>query len=247
MQKIISIVIATYNAEKTIKRCLDSIVYQKTNEIELVIVDGASTDHTLDIIRDYSSLIDVLISEKDNGVYDAWNKALKLVTGKYIQFLGADDFYLDNSLIEYVNYALSLSHDVSIVSAQSRYVDITGKLLMIRGERYSWKKLKKNMCLSHGSILHNRNLFTKNGLFDISYRICADYELLVRNGEFLDVVFYPTPVIQMQGGGLSFSYLCQWETFRIRKTHKTVAMLYNYYLLFRGCVGLAVKKMRWNV
>lgn len=68
MQKIISIVIATYNAEKTIKRCLDSIVYQKTNEIELVIVDGASTDHTLDIIRDYSSLIDVLISEKDNGV-----------------------------------------------------------------------------------------------------------------------------------------------------------------------------------
>lgn len=55
---------------------------------------------------------------------------------------------------------------------------------MIRGERYSWKKLKKNMCLSHGSILHNRNLFTKNGLFDISYRICADYELLVRNGEF---------------------------------------------------------------
>ena len=55
MQKIISIVIATYNAEKTIKRCLDSIVYQKTNEIELVIVDGASTDHTLDIIRDYSS------------------------------------------------------------------------------------------------------------------------------------------------------------------------------------------------
>ena len=114
MQKIISIVIATYNAEKTIKRCLDSIVYQKTNEIELVIVDGASTDHTLDIIRDYSSLIDVLISEKDNGVYDAWNKALKLVTGKYIQFLGADDLYLDNSLIEYVNYALSLSHDVSI-------------------------------------------------------------------------------------------------------------------------------------
>lgn len=57
MQKIISIVIATYNAEKTIKRCLDSIVYQKTNEIELVIVDGASTDHTLDIIRDYSLLV----------------------------------------------------------------------------------------------------------------------------------------------------------------------------------------------
>lgn len=80
MQKIISIVIATYNAEKTIKRCLDSIVYQKTNEIELVIVDGASTDHTLDIIRDYSSLIDVLISEKDNGVYDAWNTLYVFIT-----------------------------------------------------------------------------------------------------------------------------------------------------------------------
>lgn len=87
----------------------------------------------------------------------------------------------------------------------------------------------------------------KNGLFDTSYRICADYELLVRNGKFLDVAFYPSPVIQMQGGGLSFSYLCQWETFRIRKSHKTVGMLYNYYLLFRGCVGLTVKKIRWNV
>lgn len=149
--------------------------------------------------------------------------------------------------MKYVNYVLSLSHNVNIVSAQSRYVDITGKLLMIRGERYSWEKLKKNMCLSHGSVLHNRNLFTKNGLFDTSYRICADYELLVRNGKFLDVAFYPSPVIQMQGGGLSFSYLCQWETFRIRKSHKTVGMLYNYYLLFRGCVGLTVKKIRWNV
>lgn len=108
MLKLIPIVITTYNVEKTIKRCLDSIVSQKNNLVELVIVDEASTDHTLDIV--YGPLIDVLVSEKDDGIYDAWNKALKLVTGKYIQYLGADNFYLDNAWMKYVNYVLSLSH-----------------------------------------------------------------------------------------------------------------------------------------
>lgn len=247
MKKIISIVIATYNAEKTIKRCLDSIVSQKNDQIELVIVDGASTDGTIDIIRCYGEGIDIFISERDEGVYDAWNKALKLVTGKYIQFLGADDFYLDGQLMKYMNYVLLLSHDVDIVSAQSHYVDVTEKLLMIRGEIYSWEKMKKNMCLSHGSILHNVNLFKQNGVFDASYKICADYELLVRKGELSNIAFYPSPVIQMKGGGLSFSYLCHWETFVIRKSHRTVGRLYNYYLLFRGCIGFTLKKIIWNV
>lgn len=88
MKKIISIIIATYNAEKTLKRCLSSIISQKNDQLELLIIDGGSVDRTMDIVKDVSQSIDVIISEPDKGLYDAWNKALRLATGEWIMVFG---------------------------------------------------------------------------------------------------------------------------------------------------------------
>ncbi|MBP9970812.1 MAG: glycosyltransferase, partial [Paludibacteraceae bacterium] len=98
----ISIIIATYNASKTLNRCLDSIVSQKNSEVELIIIDGGSTDETLSVINSYSSDIDYVLSEKDNGLYDAWNKGIKAAKGDWIMFLGADDQLLSNALEKYI-------------------------------------------------------------------------------------------------------------------------------------------------
>ena len=91
MNKKISIIVATYNADNTIKRCIDSIVCQKSNEIELLVMDGRSQDQTMNILESYGNMIDILKSEPDRGVYDAWNKALQMANGEWIMFLGADD------------------------------------------------------------------------------------------------------------------------------------------------------------
>ena len=98
MKKIISIIIATYNAEKTLKRCLNSIVSQKKDQLELLIIDGCSTDRTMDIVREFAESIDVIVSEVDKGIYDAWNKGIRLATGEWIMFLGVSIYLAFNFL-----------------------------------------------------------------------------------------------------------------------------------------------------
>ncbi|MCM1759079.1 glycosyltransferase, partial [Bacteroides ovatus] len=132
MKKIISIIIATYNAEKTLKRCLSSIISQKNDQLELLIIDGGSADRTMDIVKDVSHSIDVIISEPDKGLYDAWNKALRLVTGEWIMFLGADDYLLEGAIDVYWNYLKTHTWEgVDIITAQSQLIDDKGKYLRI--------------------------------------------------------------------------------------------------------------------
>ena len=96
--KKISIIIATYNAEKTLQRCFDSIRNQKNEKIELIVIDGNSNDNTLSIIESNADIVDYYVSESDKGIYDAWNKGVKVSTGEWIEFLGADDKLLPDSL-----------------------------------------------------------------------------------------------------------------------------------------------------
>lgn len=103
----ISIIIATYNASKTLQRCLDSIVSQLTNETELILVDGGSKDDTNKIIDSYGDKIAVHISEPDKGIYDAWNKGVKAAHGKFVAFIGADDQMLPEAIRHYLDFLTS--------------------------------------------------------------------------------------------------------------------------------------------
>ena len=96
----VSVVISTYNAEKNLQRAIDSVLSQEcSDDIELLIVDGCSTDNTIDILKENSDRISWWISEEDNGIYDAWNKALLHAKGNWIIFLGADDVLYDKDVI----------------------------------------------------------------------------------------------------------------------------------------------------
>ena len=99
----ISIIIATWNAEKTLRRCLDSIIPQLTDETELIIIDGGSKDSTNEIINSYGNNVAVHLSEPDKGVYDAWNKGIKTSHGEWIMFIGADDTLCPNAIQVYNN------------------------------------------------------------------------------------------------------------------------------------------------
>ena len=100
----ISIIIATWNAAKTLKRCLDSIVPQLTDETELILVDGGSKDDTNKIIDSYGDKVAVHISEPDKGIYDAWNKGVSKAKGDWVMFIGADDILLEGAIEYYLAY-----------------------------------------------------------------------------------------------------------------------------------------------
>lgn len=238
----ISIVIATYNAGKTLSRCLDSIFCQVGTDVEVLIIDGGSKDNTLSIVSLYSSKIAFWLSERDKGIYDAWNKALAHTKGEWIMFLGADDYLLPNAIQFYMDLLNNGDlRNVDIISGRYEYVDKNGKLLGVNGSAYNYNVFKKYMNISHGSTLHNKRLFEELGLFNLKYKICADYEFLLRrqlNGRFVD-----KPMICMQTGGMSYSKKALNETFLIRKEKNSVSLIVNCFLYIKGLLGLYYKKL----
>ena len=232
----ITIIIATYNAEKTLNRCLNSIIPQLTEECELIIIDGNSKDKTNEIIKSYKESVAYYISEPDKGIYDAWNKGINAAKGKWIAFIGADDILLPNALQKYLSFIKKTPNidSYDYICAQNEYVDNKGKLLMILGNQPEWKFMRKKMVAAHVASLHNKqNLFEINGGYDLSYKICADYELLVRKKNKLKYLFIPTHIARMQAGGMSLSTKAVIETYKIRQKHNTLPSLLNRFYFIK--------------
>jgi len=239
----ISIIIATYNADQVLRRCLNSVVNQLNSEVELIVIDGRSKDTTLNIIENYKSNISYMISEDDTGIYDAWNKGIAKARGEWIMFIGADDILLPDAIKNYLN-AINSTNDINsydYICAQNEYVDNTGKLLKIMGGPPKPSRMRKKMIAAHVASLHSRkNLFDKIGLYNFQqFRICSDYELLLRKGNALKYLFIPKHIARMQTGGMSFSVRAIIETFKIRRLHRSISPLENCilfvkdYLLFK--------------
>ncbi len=201
----ISIIIATYNAEKYLERCLDSIITQIDFSIELIIIDGGSKDATLNIIRKNSQHISYWHTEPDKGIYDAWNKGLKVSKGSWIMFLGADDYFVPGALQLYKEFIRSRSDRLSedFISAKVQVISEGGKLIRVWGSAFEWPLFLKGMMIAHPGALHSANLFRKYGNFNINYRIAGDYELLLRAGPELNALFMNNVTVVMNEGGVS--------------------------------------------
>lgn len=250
MSKKITIIIATYNASSTLKRCLDSILVQKTSDCELIIIDGDSSDSTLEIIKSFGDEIDVLISEPDNGIYDAWNKGINVSQGKWIMFLGADDQLFPNALSNYLNLLNSnkLDAEVDYICGKNELLDNDGNVLKIFGEPPAWNRLKKSMVAAHVASLHNKHLlFDIVGNFNTQYHICADYELLLRKGRNLKFYFYPTKIAQMASGGISFSAKAIYQTYQVRRDSKSLSFILNALMLLTNLTAFYIFLIRKKI
>lgn len=240
MDKQISIIIATFNAGKTLKRCLESIGNQKSEAIELLVIDGDSKDNTLQIIKDYGSVIDYYCSEKDEGLYDAWNKGIHKASGQWIMFLGADDILLEGALSKYLSWIIENDpKQIDIVSGKAKLVDNENMEVGDMGEPYDYNVFKYRFNISHGSTLHNKKMFKELGLFDINFKICGDYELLLRKplkSAFIDDFF-----IRMQKGGMSMTLKARREPFYARKKNHVLPLWKNWLLREREIWGYVFK------
>jgi glycosyltransferase involved in cell wall biosynthesis len=226
----VSIVTSSFNDCKLLKETIGNISIQTYPNIEYIVIDGGSTDGTLDVLSN-ERRIDHWVSEPDHGIYDAWNKAIAIAKGDYIAFLGAGDSYLDGGLNNLVDLAIASPKADFIFGKVS--VEGVEKSPRLIGKAWSWSLFSRYMCTTHVGALHSKRLFEQYGPFDIRYRIAGDYELLLRAGEKLNTAFLDRPVAVMLAGGISQrNHRVLQEVQKAKLQHNTVSWLtaqYDFY------------------
>lgn len=199
MKKIYSIIIPTYNCCQILEKTLKSVVSQDENLYECIIVDGKSTDKTLEIIHKYKNLYSdniKFISEPDKGIYDAMNKGIELIDGEYLYFIGAGDILLPNCLNKVMKY---LNFDLEMVYGNTYFNNG-----LLKGYSFDKKKICiSNIC--HQSIFYNKKLFKIIGKYDLKYQIFSDYDFNIKifGNEFIRKRYIDISIANYLGNGVS--------------------------------------------
>jgi len=195
----ISVITVCFNAEKHIEQTIKSVIEQKDCDIEYIIIDGASTDSTQQVIQKYESGITKWISEPDKGIADAMNKGVKLATGDYLMFLNADDYFQMPDAIAVAASYMEEGKDIYIYD--TIFLKKEGGIRRHSGD-FGKRINFKGIC--HQGVLCKRDLFQKIGGFDISFKICMDYNFFMRAYRFGATGQYINEVLSvMRDGGLS--------------------------------------------
>jgi glycosyltransferase involved in cell wall biosynthesis len=224
---LVSIIVAVYNGAATIEACLDSVLNQSHEGCELIVIDGGSVDGTVSILQDYATRLAYWASEPDRGIYDAWNKALARTRGEWVLFLGADDRLADrDTLATVAPFLRDARPQHRVAYGQVQIVGGDGDVVRTVGEDWVNARagFRHSMTMPHQGVFHHRSLFEHVGLFDVEYRICGDYELLLRDVLVRAPLFLGgPPVVAMGDGGLSnraaSNVVMAVEFHRARYTH----------------------------
>jgi len=203
----VSIITAVFNNKSHIRDCITSIVGQSYPNVEHIIVDGGSTDGTLDVIKENDHSIERWISEPDRGIYDALNKGIEMASGDVIGFLHADDLYAHRRVIETVVTHLE-KDGVDTCYGDLLYVDgdDTDKIIRYwRSRPYTDDLFKSGWMPPHPTFFAKKNVYERFGSFDTVFRIAADYELMLRflHKHRISTSYIPEVLIKMRMGGAS--------------------------------------------
>jgi glycosyltransferase involved in cell wall biosynthesis len=174
----VSIITVCFNSEKTIRRTLESLRDQISGNFEVIIVDGSSTDNTLEIVKEFDGLVDRIISEHDSGIYDAMNKGVALATGEYIAFLNSDDAYLPHTIDAVVKCIKQ--HKPDVVYGNIEKERRLGDEILTRIEKPRLDDMPKTMGVFHPAGFVHRRFFQKFGGFDTRFKLAADYHFMLR-------------------------------------------------------------------
>lgn len=235
-QPLVSLIIAVYNAEKHLEQCILSVLKQGYRNFEFIIIDGASTDGSIAIIEKYQQELTYWITEPDEGIYDAWNKGLDIATGDWVAFVGADDVLHPDAFQSYINH-ISVQpnlYDLEFVSSQIELVADDLRPIRRVGSQWEWDRFRVSMITWHVGCFHSRRLFDAYGIFDSSYKVSGDYELLLRPQRHLITSFVPSVLAYMRTGGVSHKRLYQAteETYRAKVVNKVISPFRGFILTY---------------
>lgn len=230
---LISVITVVYNGAKYLEETILSILNQSYPNIEYIIIDGGSTDGTLDIIKKYENYIDYWISEPDNGIYDAMNKGISISNGSTIGLLNSGDMYNYDTLKKIIINNKNISNEIITGHMEKFTENNDAKFISYRNQNHLKKSLY-TMPLNHPSTFVGINTYKKIGLFDSSYKICGDNELIIRAQMFkIDIVFLDDILSKMQLGGVSETFdnlfLKTKEHYNIRKKYR-MPLMKNIYM-----------------
>jgi glycosyltransferase involved in cell wall biosynthesis len=221
---LITVVTVVRNGGKTLEETILSVINQTYKNIEYIIVDGASTDNTLDIVRKYEDRIDYWISESDKGIYYAMNKGIDLAGGDFVAMLNSDDWYETTTCEQIINKMRETKADVYY--AMMRVYDEDKNLYHIYA--YTINAISSHM-ISHPSCFISREIYCKYR-YDEDYRSASDYDLIIRifTGNY-KFCFIEKILVNFRMNGMSSSFRGQKESNKIRRKYRLISW-HSYYL-----------------
>lgn len=205
----ISVITVCFNSARTLGDTLESVAAQTHLDIEHIVVDGASTDGTLKIIERYRKHVALLISEPDQGIYEAMNKGLRVATGEVIGFLNADDVYADSGVVERVS-AIMAKDGLDALFGDAEFVSPdrpNQPVRRYRSERFRPERIAWGWMPAHPALFLRRRVYESYGLFRTDYRIAGDFEYCARIFHRNTLLYrsLPETLVRMRTGGISTS------------------------------------------
>ncbi len=176
-----SVITVCYNAEATLEDTIQSVISQTYHHVEYIIVDGASKDRTMDIVNRYRDRIAVVVSEPDQGLYDAMNKGIRLATGDYLCFLNAGDSFHEDDTLQQMVHSIHTLQLPDVLYGETELVDHEGHFLRMRRlqapEHLTWKSFRQGMLVCHQAFFPRRDLVMP---YDLRYRFSADFDWCIK-------------------------------------------------------------------
>jgi glycosyltransferase involved in cell wall biosynthesis len=235
---LVSIITVSYNSRRTISDTIKSVIAQSYQNIEYIVIDGSSSDGTIEIIKSFGYRISKFISEPDDGIYDAINKGIKLAKGNIIGILNSDDVFYDDFVIEKVVKSFQ-ECEIDAVFGDVQFIDPVKTVKIVRyysSKLFKVSKFRFGFMPAHPSFYVKRELFENLGYYKTDYIIAADYELLVR---FLYInrikyKYLEIPFVSMRTGGISnksiySNYVLNKE---IARACKENGLYTNYFFIY---------------
>lgn len=207
----ISIITVAYNSASTITDTFDSVLSQTYKDIEYIVVDGASKDSTVDLIRAYEPRFEgrmKWVSEPDKGLYDAMNKGIDMATGDVVGILNSDDLFSSVEVVEKISQELSTNPSIDCIYGDVHFVNPNDLLKVTRyysSKKFRPEKFRFGFMPAHPSCYIKKKCFEKYGLYKMGYEIAADYELLIRflYKNKINTKYVSLDIVKMRVGGVS--------------------------------------------
>lgn len=203
----ISIITVVYNGEAFLKNCIESVINQNYKNVEYILIDGASTDDTLQIVEKYRPNFHHVVSEPDQGLYDAINKGIKLATGTIIGLLNADDTLADQHVLKRIADEFAQNENIDGVYGDLNYVHPANENIIRKwkSKPSSYKDIEMGWMPAHPTLYLKRELFIKFGNYALDMGTAADYDLILRyfHHHRIEASYLPYLLVNMRTGGVS--------------------------------------------
>ena len=249
MKPKVSIITSTFNCQNHIQKTIDSIANQDYPNLEYLIIDGKSSDNTINIIEQNQDKIDFFLSESDSGISEAFNKGIKHSNGDYLYFIGAGDTLKDNQVISKMMENIDKDKDLLICGRVAR-TSLDGKILWSTKyiKNFDKRSLLFKMSLPHQGLFTHKSLFDRYGLFDENNKYCMDYEHLLRYYKvFPKIITKDIIVASWNEGGIGSNKLLEVfnEYNYIKHKHKIasniVLTIIHYWTILKYKIKLFIK------